>query len=289
MHIQGVNVKNLIVIIGLVLTMQIAFAQETTPESGWKASLRSFITNIVGTEWSKKLLGPAPESPVAEVAEVPMPQIPQVVKKSTDVEAYTKKTKDPTEYDRLPADRKRQFNYNFVQELFRVTRKTEAKDEDLSNWMNTLDQGSSREGIYQALVLDEVYSAMENMEEKPSKKLLDFYIQNSQKYLNQGLKPGALTSLNLYSLKRILTEKGLDLIEHFETKDLDPLYRWYANLSADLGKEYGSYLGSDVRKNASAKYHYEWAKNMPVQHLKSEYIIKLHTVMNALQTVPDQQ
>lgn len=281
--------KNLIVIIGLALTMQIAFARVADTEPGWKASLRSFITNIAGVEWSTKLLGPQEQNPEETVAEVLMPKIPQVVKKSTDVGSYTKKTKDQTEYDRLPAERKRQFDYNFIQELFRVTRKTEAKDEDLSNWLNTLDQGGSREGIYQALVLDEVYSAMENMDEKPSKKLVEFYIQNSQKYLNQGLKTESLMSLNLYSLKRILTEKGLDLMEHYEVQDLDPLYRWYANFSADLGKDYSAYLGSEVRKNASAKYHYEWAKNMPVQHLKSEFIIKLHTVMNGLQTVPDQQ
>jgi hypothetical protein len=242
---------------------------------------------VAGEEWGNKLLGAAPVQPVAETPEVPMPEIPKIVKKSTDVGTYDKKTKEPTAYDRLPSERRRQFDYNFIQELFQVTRKTEAKDEDLANWMNTLDQGGSREGIYQALVLDEVYSAMENMEEKPSKKLQDFFIQNSQKYLNQGLKPESISALNLYSLKRILTEKGLDLMENYETKDLDQLYRWYANFSGDLGKGYSSYLQSDVRKNPSSKYHYEWAKNMPIQHLKSEYIIKLHTVMNGLQAVQE--
>ncbi|HXH75560.1 MAG TPA: hypothetical protein VNJ08_11375 [Bacteriovoracaceae bacterium] len=277
--------KNLIIVISLVLSFEV-FAQDAPTEASWKTSLRSLITSIAGAEWGDKIVGPAPIAPVP-VAEVPMPEIPKIMKSSTNVESYTKKAKDPTEYDRLPAERRRQFDYKFIEELYQVTRRTEVKDEDLANWLNNLDQGGSREGIYQGLVLDEVYSAMEAMEERPSKKLVDFYIGVSQKYLNQALKPESLQQLNLYSLKRILTEKSLDLIEHFETKELDLLYRWYANFSADQVKDQGTYMKSEVRQNPSAKYHYEWAKNMPVQHLKSEFIIKLHTVMNGLQSVQE--
>lgn len=276
--------KKLIVIVGLVLSFQV-LAQDAPAEPGWKASLRSLITSVAGAEWSTKLLGAPPAVEVVEVSEVAMPEIPVQVKKSTDVESYTKKIKEQTAYDKLPQDRKRQFDYNYVRELFVVTRKTEAKDEDLSNWLNTLDQGGSREGIYQGLVLDEVYAAMENMAEKPSPKLIDFYIQTSQKFLNQGLKPESISNLNLFSLKRILTEKGLDLLEYYETKDLDMLNRWYANFSAEMGKNHSDFLQSDVRKSASAKYHYDWTKSVPVQHVKSEFIIKLHTVMNGLQAI----
>ena len=187
------------------------------------------------------------------------------------------------EYDKLPLEKKRQYDFNFVQELFLATRKTEAKDEDIANWMNTLDQGGSREGIYQALVLDEVYFSLESMEEKPSDKLINFYINFSKKYLNQSLKPESIMKLNLFSLKRVLAEKSLDLLEHFEMKDLDSMYRWYANFSSDVSANYSTVMTSEVRKNTSAKAHYQWAKEMPIQHLKSEFIIKLHLVMNNLQ------
>lgn len=272
--------KKLIFVLGFLLTFS-AFAQEANPEPEWKSKLRALVTQVAGAEWSSKILGDAPKT--EEVVEVVMPTIPQVVKKSTDVASYTKKTKPSTEYDKLPAERKRQFDYKFLQELFIVTRKTDAKDEDLVNWLNTLDQGGSREGVYQALVLDEVYNGLESIEEKPTKKLLDFCLKFSQKYLNQTFKAESLTQLNLYSLKRIFTEKSLDLIEYYEVNDLDQLYRWYAIFSADLAREQGSWLKSPIRQNDSAKYHYEWAKSMPVQHVKSEFIIKLHTVMNGLQ------
>ncbi len=275
--------KHLILGILFCLSFEI-YAQEISLEPGWKSSMRSFITKIAGEDWSNKLLGAAPV-PAPKVAEVSMPEIPILLKKSTDVEAYTKIVKPPTEYDRLPTERKRQFDYNFIQELFRVTRKTDPNDEVLANWLNTLDQGGSREGVYQALVLDEVYYSLESMEEKPTKKLQDFYINFSKKFLNQGLKPDSISNLNLFSLKRILTEKSLDLIEYYEMKNLDQIYKWYANFSADLGQGHPELLTSEVRKNPSAIFHYEWAKKMPIQHIKSEFIIKLHGVMNGLQLV----
>lgn len=273
--------KKLIVLVGLIFSLQVL---ATPLEPAWKSKLRDLITKVAGEEWSTRLLGAAPKEEEPTLA---MPQIPKLEKKSTDTGTYDKKVKEPTEFDKLPPAKKKQFDYKFLEELFLVTRKTEAKDEDLANWLNTLDQGGSREGIYQALVLDEVYAALEGMEEKPSKRLLDFSMKFSQKYLNQTFKEESLSGLNLYSLKRILTEKGLDLLEHFETADHDALYRWYANFSAELAAEHAQLLKSQIRQATSPIYHYEWAKSMPIQHIKSEFIIKIHTVMNGLQLIQE--
>lgn len=270
--------KKLILILSLIFSFQ-AFAQEAS-EPSWKAKLRDVVAQVAGVEWSNKLLG---EPPKAAAPEVAMPEIPKNIKKTTDVTTYTKALKEPTEYENLPPERKRQFDYKFLEELFQVTRKTEPKDEDLANWLNTLDQGGSREGIYQALVLDEVYAGLEGMEERPSKKLIDFGLMFSQQLLSQTFKPDSLQQLNLYSLKRIFTEKGLDLLEHFENANLDALYRWYANFSAFAAENYGDLLDSQIRKETSAKYHYVWAQSMPIQHIKSEFIIKMHKIMNGLQ------
>ena len=38
-----------------------------------------------------------------------------------------------------------------------------------------------------------------------------------------------------------------------------------------------------VRKDPRLEFHLKWAESMPVQHIKSEFIIKLHKVMNGLQ------
>ncbi len=268
-----------IVIVGIFFSLSV-MAQEAKLESAWKTKGRDLVTSIAGATWGEKLFGPIPQAPVVQAK---LPAIPAQAKKVTDIENYTKLKKDPTEYDRLPNERKRQFDYKFLQELFQVTRKTEAKDEDLSNWLNTLDQGGSREGIYQALVLDEVYAALENMEDKPSNRLLDFSLKFSQRFINQTFKKESLNQLNLYSLKRILTEKGLDLMEHYEVHNLNDLYQWYAVFSSELATEYAPLLKTKIRQDPRFEYHLEWAKSMPVQHIKSEFIIKLHSVMNGLQ------
>lgn len=265
----------------LILLISFHLYAQTNTEPKWKGDLRTFITKYFGEKWSSKLLGEKPE--IAVVAELPMPEIPKVVKKSTDVQSYDKLQKSSPEYDKLPQEKKRQYDFNFIQELFRVTRKIEATEDDIANWLNTLDQGGSREGIYQALVLDETYFSLESRDEKPTEKLITFYISFSQKFLNQSLKAESIQKLNLFSLKRILGEKSLDLLEHFEIKDLDNMYKWYANFSAEAASSHSSSMTSEVRKNTSVKAHYQWAKDMPIQHIKSEFIIKLHSIMNDLQ------
>jgi hypothetical protein len=272
-------VNKLIIVVGLLFCLS-ALAQEKILEPAWKTKGRTLVTSIVGAAWGEKLFGPLPEEPKVEAK---LPVIPQITKNSTDIGNYTKIKKEPTEYDRLPIERKRQFDYKYIQEVIVVTRKTEAKDEDLSNWLNTLDQGGSREGIYQSLTLDEVYAALENMEEKPSNKLVDFSLNFSQRFFNQTFKKENLSQLNLYSLKRILTEKGLDLLEYYEVNNLDDLYLWYAVFSSELAVNYSPLLKTQIRQDPRLEYHLSWAKSMPIQHIKSEFIIKLHTVMNGLQ------
>ena len=275
--------NKLIIVVGLLFSLSV-LAQDVKLEASWKTKGREIVSSIAGSEWGAKLFGPIPQPPVIEAK---LPTIPKVVKQGSDVTSYTKLKKDPTEYDRLPNERKRQFDYTFLQELFQITRKTEAKDEDLSTWLNTLDQGGSREGIYQALVLDEVYSALENMNEPPTGRLLDFSLKFSQRFFNQTFKKESLSKLNLYSLKRIFTEKGLDLMEYFEVNNLEDLYQWYAVFSTEMAKDYAPFLKTPLRQDPRLEFHLNWAKSMPVQHIKSEFIIKLHSVMNGLQLLDD--
>lgn len=268
--------KKLILLLGLV---SFAAWAQVPVESAWKARLRNLITSVAGVEWAHRIVGKPPEA----VQEMKLPEIPKSFKSSTDVSSYNKVAKPKTEYDKLPAERRAQFDHSFIEELFVATRKTEPKDEDLSTWMNNLQQGGSREAVYQALVLDEVYATLENLSEKPSQRLLDYCQRYPKKFFNITFTEDGLKSFNLYTLKRTITEKGLDLLEYYEGKDLDELYRWYAIWSADLAREYQPLLKSDLRRSPDVNFHYAWAKGMPIQHIKSEFIIKNHIVMNQLQ------
>ncbi len=275
-HIQGAPVHKLILLLSLISSSAWA---EVPIASSWRAKLRSAITSVAGAEWGDKFLGKLPE-PVIEMA---IPEIPRNFKSSTDVSTYSKQTKPDTEFDKLPAGEKAKYDRAFIQELFYATRKTEPKDEDLSVWLNNLNQGGSREAVYQGLVLDDVYATLESLNEKPSARLLDFCMRFSKKFYRLSYTEDGLKGFNLYTLKRTITEKGLDLIEYYEGKKLDDLYTWYAVYSADLAKEYGPLLKSDLRKNLSPEFHLAWAKGMPIQNIKSEFIIKTHSIMNQLQ------
>jgi len=264
-----------------LITIVCLFSLSLGAQASVMDSIRGVLTNLIGTKWTETFLG---KKETVEESSIKMPVIPtsEQLKLTTSTETHLEKGE--TEFDRLPTERIRQYNFNFLQELFEVTRRTEARDEDLSIWMNTLDQGGSREGIYQALVLDSVYNTLESIENSPSDPLLDFVISFSQKFLNQTVNKGNLEQFNHYSLKRILTEKGIDVMEFYQTKSLDDLYRWYALFSSEVARKYpASFSGNTVRENTSAEYHYEWAKSMPIQHIKSEFIIKMHKLMNDLQ------
>jgi hypothetical protein len=227
----------------------------------------------------EKLIIQAPEIE----SKILMPDIPLEIKKITDIKVYEKKNKEETEFDHLKPEEKRQYEYNFIQELFLVTRKVEARDEDVVNWLNILEQEGSREGIYQALVLDEIYTGLEEMNEFPSERIIDFLVRSGKKFLNKNFNTESLKKLNPFRLKRIFTDDLLDLMEYYEVTDLDSLYRWYALYSEELAQDYGPLMKNQIRCETSSAYHYQWAIKMPLQHIKSEVIIKTHLVMNGLQ------
>lgn len=266
-----------------LITIVCLFSVSLAAQAGVMDSLRGVMTGLIGSKWTETFLGKGEEKPATSIT---LPVIPtaEQLKLTTSTEEHI--AKGETAFDQLPAERIRQYNFNFLQELFEVTRRTEARDEDLSTWMNALDQGGSREGIYQALVLDSVYNTLESIQNSPSDQLLDFIVSFSQKFLNQTVGKTNLEQLNHYSLKRIITEKGMDVMEFYQTKNLDDLYRWYALFSSEVAQKYpASFSGNAVRENPSADFHYEWAKSMPIQHIKSEFVIKMHKLMNDLQEV----
>lgn len=270
--------RKLIVLVGIVVACQISGYAFAATEPSLKDKFRELVTKYFGEDFGARLFGPQSD----KKTQLMFPEIPKVIKKTTNVQNYIKKTKDPTEFDRLPADRKKQFDYKFIEELFEVTRKSPPKDEDLVNWLNILEQGGSREGIYQALVLDEVYASLEALEGEVSSRTIDFCLLFSERFLQQTFQRTSVNKLNIYSLKRVFTEKGLDLMDYYEVTDLDSLYRWYAFFSSHLANNFGEIMKSEIRREKSPEFHYQWAKKMPIQHIKSEFIIKLHTTMNSL-------
>ena len=216
---------------------------------------------------------------------ITLPPIVQVKENATSIEVYNKSApiyKQGKKFNDLTLEQKRKFRIAFLQELNRIVRSEEVSNEKLVSQLNVLEQGGTREGVYRSLVLDQVYSSLESYEEPSSDKLLDFTANFGEKFLRRNFSKDAMSKLNLWSIKRITTEKGLELLDAMNSNE-QHIYRWYAVFSENIATSYPSLWKTKLRSSTNRLVHYKWAQSVPFQQIKSEFIIKLHTVMNFLQ------
>lgn len=242
-----------------------------------KELARTKLRPLIGEDWTQKILGSSPST-------ISLPPIPKVTKDATSLDVYKKDGQFDSQeelFQKLSLEEKRKYRLAFIQELYEVTRNAEPKDEDVLNFLNVLEQGGTREGVYRAIVLDSVYGSLESFEEAPSKELKEFAVDFGKTYLGRKFNSSAMGKLNLWSIKRIVVEKALEVMDVLKSRP-DELKSWYAVLSADLAKRKKSIWKNDVRKQVSPEYHYQWASKVPLQQIKSETIIKLHAIMNEL-------
>ena len=246
--------------------------------SEYKESVRSPMEKILGKDLTNKVLGAK-----AIEASVQLPNIPQVSIDATSTDVYKKKTIDSQgkTYRALSEDEKRKYRIAFIQELYQVTRSSDAKNSDVLKFLNVLEQGGSREGVYRSITLDNVYKNLESFEEGVDKDLSLFVSNFGEKYLARQFDRDAIERLNLWSVKRVVVEKTLELMDVLSSSPED-LHAWYAVLSSELATQNPKLFKGKARSVTDANFHLKWAQNAPVQHIKSETIIKLHKVMNYL-------
>lgn len=270
-------VKKLIVLVFFSLSFG------ATAEDGLKAKLRPHMDKFLGVELTEKILGAKPvEEPISTVK---MPSIPKLERKNTDASVYgmdSELRKQGKDFDALPADKKRAYEIAFIKELFQATRRAPAKEEDLARWINVLEGGGSREGVYRGLVLDEVYASLESYDEQLSSKIVPWTIEFAKKYFALLYKEDVLRRANLFFLKRTMSEKMLEIMDALESNPAD-FRSWYALMSADMARDFGPIFKEGIRSNPTPEVHVKWAEKAHLQHIKSEAIIKLHLVMNSLQ------
>ena len=249
-----------------------------------KEKIRPHVISLLGEETTTNFLG-KPSGDLMK-SQLRLPRIPKVILDAKNEDFYNKKenrlSRQGEKYEKLSNDEKRSFRLSFLRQLYTVTRKSRVNDNDLASSLNVLEQGGNREGVYRSVTLDRTYSSLENYDEQSSDALVNFIQYFTPKYLNKKYQQTSLKSLNLWALKRLVTEKCLELIDALAVNPED-VYSWYAVYSAEIARNYPSLWQSKTRKKSSAEYHFAWAKNVPFQHIKSEVIIKNHKLMNYLQ------
>lgn len=255
-----------------LLSSTILLSTEAQAAGGWAESLRPYVVQFLGTDIANKLLGELP-------ADFELPELPQVQKETTSLKVLPKETgkKEVSRAEQAT------FDLKYIRELYAVTRQREGNDKELSQWMNAMSQGATREGIYRALVLDGAYAGLEGMDYPQSDKVIDFGSEFMDRFLGKKLSHKAISQVNLYTMKRIMTEDSLELIDQFLYENrVDDLYKWYAILSSELAAKYPKAFSNKMRAELSVDKHILWAQTVPWQVLKGEVIFKLHHVMNLL-------
>lgn len=259
----------------LVLILIFSLSGQAQDVPSWKMSLFKFMTSMVGEARAKKMLN-MPDD------EIKMPAIPKIENQATSTQVYDRaKEVDPPAYSKLSAEEKSKYDFSFLKELFFQVRNQNAVDKEISSLLNVLEQGGSREGVYRSLVLDQFYTVLCEQNDPSSEKLVNFVGEFMGQYMNLTSQKEVLLKTNFYWLKRYLVEKAMDIADLLSARPQD-LHDWYALVSADLAKKFPAVWKGKTRGNEDAKWHKQWAQSVPLQHLKSELILKLHSVMNSL-------
>lgn len=213
-----------------------------------------------------------------------IPDLPKIVKDAKSTDVYNKEGavfETGKAFNDLPKNRKRKYQYIFLKEIISVVRGAEATDQELTNYLNVLDQGGNREGIYRSLVVGGDYKNLELYQQPISKTAVDFAHDFGERYLGVSYGKEDMQRLNIWTLKRVFVDRTLDLVDAFP-KDGKDLYMWYGLMSFELASRYAVWTNS-IRRSEDPETHIKWAKSVPFQHLKSEVIIKLHKIFNYLQ------
>lgn len=267
----------LALIFALALSIHILHAQDAKEYKSvsFAEKMRPTLMRVVGEKWTVKLIGDAPEVKVDD--SVILPAIPKLAADARSTAIYDRK-EDKVKLDKATEEK---YYVAYVKEVYEATRQLRPNDDELAKMVNVLAQGGTREGVYHSLVLDSAYGGMENYDKPIKSNAADFAVYFYDRYLGKKITKESLKGLNAFTVKRILADKALDIIDAYGDKR-DDLEKWYAVMSSDLASKFPQVWSSKLRKDTSSLHHKNWASKVPVQHIKSETVIKLHMAMNSM-------
>jgi hypothetical protein len=268
----------LIILFFLALSIQLLFAEENIKieEKSFMEKMRPKMVTILGEALTIKIIGA--EKVVVILDEVSMPVIPKIDDNAKSTAVYDRIKEKIT----IKPEIEQKFNYAFINGLYEATKQSKPNDDEIGKAMNVLSQGGSREGVYRSIVLDSVYGGMENWDKPVKKNSADFAVYFYGKYFGKKVAIKSFEGMSIYTLKRLVTEKALDLADSFGDEKRGDLEKWYGIMSADLAMKFPLVWSNTTRKNSSALFHKSWAQKVPVQHIKSEMIIKIHSAFNSM-------
>jgi hypothetical protein len=267
----------LISIFILALSLHLLHAEDSKSQKviPFTEKMRPTIFGLFGESWTNKLIGPAPVEKIDD--NVVLPKLPKLQSDAKSLAVYNKHPDKIV----LNSVQEEKYLYSYIKEIYEVTRQTKPNDEEVTKFMNVLSQGGSREGIYHSLVLDSIYGKMESVEKPVKANATEFAIYFYERYIGKKIANESLKGMNIYSLKRLVADKALDIIDAYG-ENREDLEKWYAVMSSDLASKFPSLWSGKMRKDTVSLNHKNWASKVPLQHIKSETLIKIHSAFNSM-------
>jgi hypothetical protein len=200
--------------------------------------------------------------------------------------------------------KKAKANAELFHEMFLVVMMREPKDRaEFGNWVDTLNQGASLEGVYNGLVHSADYRALEESSPKSSEQTLKAFREEIN-FLEQELpKPTVLENFGLSSvfvLKRVIGEEALKVIaaklanSDIKTQStpspgpsISPtgtskranLAAWYAKWAVHMASRNVDF-GIPLRNKPDEAFHLKWALAVTDDQILWEVLNRLHRVLN---------
>jgi len=246
----------------------------------FREGLRPYAEKVVGQDFAVLISGEKKD-------EIVMPAIPKLEGDATSTKNFGNNVADnKKEKVKIDPEIAQKYDYMFLIELYQEVRGEKPTEAILSQWMNNLSQGGSREAVYRALVLDQTYGGLENYPKPMNDATVAFAMKYLEKFAGVTLKKETFQQLNIYSMKREAVERFLSVFDALLIKNENEAYNWYALFSAELATEYPTFFKSKIRLNQNPKDHKQWAISIPTQHIRSEIMVKVHATFNALDNPP---
>lgn len=184
------------------------------------------------------------------------------------------------------AAKKSAANAELFREMFSVVLRREPQDRaSFGNWVDTLNQGASLEGVYHGLVHSKDYEKLESSGPAASKQTIQVFKEEWDRLsLDSKINltpPVNLGSASVFSLKRILGEKALRFIE-VKSSQKEALSQWYGKWVTQMASRSVDF-GVSLRNKPDELFHTQWAMQNSEDRLKWEVLNRIHRVLNEME------
>ncbi|MEO5970768.1 MAG: hypothetical protein ABIQ95_12650 [Bdellovibrionia bacterium] len=182
------------------------------------------------------------------------------------------------------AAKKAKANSEIFHEMFVVIFMREPKDRsEFGNWVDTLNQGASLEGIYNGLTHSEDYRNLEKTSPKASERAVKVFREEVtflEAELPTPTQLGNFGLASIFLLKRVLSDEALKVIASKNAVAKNPgLAAWYAKWAVHMTQRNVDF-GVTLRNKADEAFHLKWATEVSEDQIVWEVLNRLHRVLN---------